>query len=111
MAKKPADASPKAGNGKASKKAGEDTPVSKLTQAAAKAELKRLGEEIRAADEAYYQEDSPHLTDADYDALRLRLKEIEETFPDLKRADSPSETVGAAATGPSGKVTHPKPML
>jgi DNA ligase (NAD+) len=110
MAKKPADAS----SGKAPKKGaakGDDTPVSKLSQAAAKAELKRLGDEIRAADEAYYQEDSPHLTDADYDALRLRLKEIEETFPDLKRADSPSETVGASATGAFGKVTHLKPML
>jgi DNA ligase (NAD+) len=110
MAKKPADAS----SGKASKKAGakgDDAPVAKLTEAAAKAELKRLGQEIRAADEAYYQADNPDLTDADYDALRLRLKEIEEKFPELKRADSPSETVGAALTGAFGKVTHLKPML
>src|SRR5689334_1189187 len=106
MAKKPA-----ASSGKASAKTGDDTPVSKLTEAAAKAELKRLGEEIRAADEAYYQEDSPHLTDADYDALRLRLGEIEKNFPELKRADSPSESVGAAATGAFGKITHLKPML
>ncbi len=39
-----------------------DTPVSKLTQAAAKAELKKLGTAIRKADAAYYQDDSPDLT-------------------------------------------------
>src|SRR5262245_9961180 len=106
MAKKPAS-SKKSGP----KESSDDTPVSKLTEAAARAELKRLGEQIRAADEAYYQDDNPDLTDAEYDALRLRLKEIEETFPELKRADSPSETVGVAPTGSFGKVTHLKPML
>jgi DNA ligase (NAD+) len=88
-----------------------DTPVAKLTEKEAKAELKRLGEAIRAADTAYYQEDAPEITDAQYDRLRQRLGEIEAKFPDLKRADSPSETVGAAPTGAFGKVKHLKPML
>jgi DNA ligase (NAD+) len=88
-----------------------ETPVSKLTRSAAAAELKKLGETIREADAAYYQADAPEMTDAEYDKLRLRLAEIEAEFPDLKRADSPTETVGAAPAGAFGKVKHLKPML
>ena len=88
-----------------------DTPVAKLTEKEAKAELKKLGEAIRQADAAYYQEDAPEITDAEYDKLRLRLGEIEARFPELKRADSPSESVGSAPTGTFGKVKHLKPML
>jgi len=88
-----------------------DTPVSKLTKKAAASELARLGEAIRAADAAYYQEDAPHITDAAYDALRQRLAAIEDRFPELKGEDSPSDAVGAAPTGAFGKVTHLKPML
>jgi DNA ligase (NAD+) len=88
-----------------------DTPVAKLDEKEAKAELKKLGEAIRRADAAYYQEDAPEITDAEYDKLRLRLGEIEAKFPELKRADSPSETVGSAPAGAFGKVKHLKPML
>ena len=88
-----------------------ETVISKLTKAAAKAELKKLAEQISAADAAYYQNDAPDLTDADYDALRSRLNAIEEKFPDLKHADSPSQKIGAAVAQGFGKVTHLKPML
>ncbi|MDP3493505.1 MAG: NAD-dependent DNA ligase LigA [Hyphomonadaceae bacterium] len=88
-----------------------ETPVDKLTKAAAKAELKKLAEAISAADAAYYQDDAPDLTDADYDALRNRLNTIEEKFPDMKHAGSPSQKVGVAPTGGFGKITHLKPML
>ncbi len=88
-----------------------DTPVSKLTKSAAEAELKKLGEAIRQADAAYYQDDAPDLTDAEYDALRKRLGEIETKFPELRNADSPSHKVGAEPAGGFGKVKHLKPML
>ena len=88
-----------------------EKPVDKLTKAAATAELKRLAEAIRAADAAYYQDDAPAMSDADYDALRQRLSAIEVRFPELKQADSPSEAVGAAPVGGFGKVAHLKPML
>ena len=100
--------SPKAPSGKS---ASGDTPVADLTKAAAKKELARLADAIRAADAAYYQEDAPHMSDADYDALRQRLNAIEEVFPELKEADSPSDAVGAAPVQGFGKVTHLKPML
>src|SRR5262245_29593664 len=85
--------------------------ISKLTEKEARAELKKLAAAIREADDAYYQKDAPHLSDADYDELRKRLLAIEAKFPDLKQADSPSERVGAALTGGFAKVTHLKPML
>ena len=43
-----------------------------LTEAQAKAELKRLASEITAHDKRYYQQDAPTVTDAEYDALRRR---------------------------------------
>jgi len=87
------------------------TPVDKLTKAAAKAELKKLAAAISTADAAYYQEDAPEITDADYDALRNRLNAIEKHFPDLKHVESPSQKVGVAPASGFGKVTHLKPML
>ena len=66
-------------------------PVEELTPQAAEEELARLAEAIREADEAYYQNDAPSLTDAEYDALRQRNLAIEARFPDLKRADSPAD--------------------
>lgn len=66
---------------------------------------------IRAADEAYYQDDAPELTDAQYDAARMELRAMEDIYPDLVRADSPTQTVGAKPTGRFGKITHRVPML
>src|SRR5690606_20006367 len=80
-------------------------------KAAAAKEWKRLAEAIRAADAAYYQADAPEMTDAEYDALRIRLNEIETAFPELAGADSPTQAVGAAPAAGFGKVGHLKPML
>lgn len=88
-----------------------DTPVDALSKAEAEAELARLAEEIATHDVAYHQQDAPLVSDAEYDALRRRNEEIEARFPDLKRSDSPSERVGAAATNAFGKVEHVVPML
>ncbi len=88
-----------------------ETPVSDLSKAAAKKELATLAEAIRGADAAYYQDDAPHMSDADYDALRQRLNAIEAQFPELKQADSPSDAVGASPVQGFGKITHLKPML
>ena len=85
--------------------------VDDLTAAEAKAELARLAREIAAADRRYYQEDRPSISDAAYDALRQRNAAIEARFPDLKRADSPSERVGAAPAAKFAEVRHAVPML
>jgi len=88
-----------------------EKPVEDLTEADAKAELKRLAKEISHHDSLYYQKDAPEVSDAEYDALRKRNAAIEERFPDLVRADSPSKHVGAAPTGGFAKVRHSHPML
>ena len=66
---------------------------------------------IARHDEAYYREDAPVISDAAYDALRQRNSAIEERFPDLKRADSPSDRVGAAPARGFAEVEHVVPML
>src|SRR5215472_8126787 len=87
------------------------TAVDALTEKDARAELKRLAEEIAAHDRRYFQEDAPTVTDAEYDALRRRNQEIEARFPELVRADSPSRRVGAAPAGAFKKIRHAVPML
>ena len=87
------------------------TAVDALTEAAAKAELKRLAAEIGEHDKRYYQEDAPSVSDAAYDALRRRNEAIEARFPLLVRPDSPSRRVGAAPTTKFAKVRHAVPML
>jgi len=82
-----------------------------LTEAEAKRELARLAIEIKLADAAYYKEDDPHLSDAEYDSLRQRNSDVEAAFPHLKRKDSPSDRVGAEVSEAFSKVEHGIPML
>jgi len=82
-----------------------------MTEAEAKKRLKELTMEIRIADQQYYQDDAPVLDDAQYDALRRELNELESRFPKLVRVDSPSKSVGAKPSGKFGKITHKVPML
>ncbi|MGL4396516.1 MAG: NAD-dependent DNA ligase LigA [Hyphomicrobium sp.] len=86
-------------------------PVEDLDAAAAEAELARLAGEIERHDALYYRNDAPEISDAAYDALRLRNAAIEARFPDLVRADSPSHRVGAAPVDGFGKVRHSVAML
>ena len=90
---------------------GEGTAVEALTEAEARAELARLAAALARANRAYHAEDAPEISDAAYDALRRRNAAIEARFPGLKRADSPSDQVGAAAADGFGKVTHAVRML
>ncbi len=84
---------------------------SALSEAEAKAELKRLATAIARHDRLYHEKDAPEISDADYDALRRRNDAIEKRFANLVRADSPSRRVGAAAASGFAKVRHPTPML
>src|SRR4030081_368565 len=83
----------------------------KLTEAQAKAELKRLAAEIGAHDKRYYQDDAPTVSDADYDALRRRNEEIEAQFPALVRPDTQSCRVGAQPSQKFAQEQHAGPML
>jgi DNA ligase (NAD+) len=88
-----------------------EIPPDRLSPAQAEEELARLAREIAHHDTLYYQKDRPEIDDADYDALRRRNEAIERRFPDLVRADSPSQRVGAAPSAGFAKVVHSLPML
>lgn len=77
----------------------------------AKSRHKALSDKIRFADKAYYQNDNPDISDADYDKLRLELEKIEESYPDFVSADSPTQTIGVAPSKGFEKVKHSVPML
>ncbi|PLL13514.1 DNA ligase (NAD(+)) LigA [Tabrizicola sp. TH137] len=85
--------------------------IDQLSEAEAQAELARLAAAIAEANRAYHTLDAPEISDADYDALKRRNAEIEARFPQLKRSDSPSEQVGAAAADGFGQVRHEVRML
>ena len=85
--------------------------VNTLTEAAARDELARLAEALAAANTAYHTQDAPEISDAEYDRLKQRNAAIETRFPELKRADSPSEKVGASPSDGFSKVTHAQAML
>lgn len=85
-------------------------PSAPLTRRAAAAEHARLAEEIRTHNTAYYQNDAPLVSDAAYDRLVARLKELEHLYPTLKKG-SPSQQVGAAPADGFAKVRHARPML
>lgn len=85
--------------------------VEEISREEAAEELKRIADEMAKADIAYYQNDDPYLTDAQYDELKKRNELLEARFPDLKLADGPSVRIGAKVRSEFGKVTHKFPML
>ncbi len=86
-------------------------PIETLTEAEALQERDRLHTLITKADRAYYQKDAPIMTDAEYDALKRRLKALEQRFPHLVRPDSPTRRVGAPPAEGFKKIRHARPML
>ena len=99
-----------------------------LTEGEAAARHAALAGEIRAANRAYYRDDAPIMSDAEYDARFRDLVALEAAFPALTTAESPTQRVGtgepgaanAGATGdeapddessPFAEVRHERPML
>jgi DNA ligase (NAD+) len=83
-----------------------------LTEAEAANELMRLARQIRHHNRRYHAEDSPEISDAEYDALVRRNAELEARYPHLIRADSPSRQVGhEVAASPLAKVAHEVRMM
>ncbi|MWV28228.1 NAD-dependent DNA ligase LigA [Aurantiacibacter rhizosphaerae] len=83
-----------------------------VSEAQAANELMRLAKQIAYHNKRYHAEDDPEITDAEYDALVRRNAELEEQFPQLIRADSPSKAVGhEIAASPLSKVSHEVRMM
>ena len=85
--------------------------IDALTEEQAKTELAQLAKALHTANEAYHTDDAPEISDAEYDHLKRRNAAIEARFPALKRADSPSDQVGAPVADGFSKVTHAVAML
>ncbi|MEP6101850.1 NAD-dependent DNA ligase LigA [Parasphingorhabdus sp.] len=86
------------------------TPL--ISEADAANELMRLARTIAKHNKLYHAEDTPEISDADYDALVRRNNELEEAFPHLVRENSPNKLVGAAvAASPLSKVAHEQRMM
>ncbi len=77
----------------------------------ARAEVERLTERILALQDAYYQQDALLASDADYDGLIQALQALEEQFPQLSGADSPTKTIGFGGGGLFSPVTHAARMF
>jgi DNA ligase (NAD+) len=74
-------------------------------------ELQELRDTLRHHEYLYYVEDSPELTDAQYDALMNKLKKLEAEHPELVTPDSPSQRVGGKPKEGFAKMPHSRPML
>jgi DNA ligase (NAD+) len=75
------------------------------------ARVEELRVQIRRHEHAYYVLDQPAVSDAQYDALFLELRRIEDERPDLLTADSPTQRVSGEASDQFAKVRHRSPML
>ncbi|MEI8399459.1 MAG: NAD-dependent DNA ligase LigA [Alcaligenaceae bacterium] len=70
-----------------------------------------LRAEIERHNQAYYVQDAPQTSDAQYDLLMRELQALEASHPELITPDSPTQRVGAAPLTAFGSVTHAVPML
>ena len=68
--------------------------------------LNELYDIIAELDRNYYDLDAPTAEDDEYDALKRELKALETQFPELARADSPTNRVGGTASSTFEKVAH-----
>ena len=75
------------------------------------AEAEHLRAEIRHHEYLYYVLDAPEVTDAEYDRLMVRLREIEATYPEDIPADSPTMRVGGNVSPQFTEVKHLTPLL
>jgi len=76
-----------------------------------KKRIEQLRAEINYHNYRYYVQDSPKISDAEYDALMRELKHLEEEHPQFLTPDSPTQRVGAAPVEAFGVVEHPIPLL
>lgn len=80
-------------------------------RAADLAEAEKLRREIRHNEYLYYVLDAPEITDAEYDRMMVRLRELEARYPDRIPADSPTQRVGGRASSQFTEVRHLEPLL
>lgn len=80
-------------------------------RAADLAEADKLRREICHNEYLYYVLDAPEITDAEYDRMMVRLRELEARYPDSIPADSPTQRVGGRVSSQFTEVRHLEPLL
>ena len=75
-----------------------------------KQEIQKLTDELLYHSKKYYVDDSPEISDFEFDALLLELEKLEAEHPELKREDSPTMRVGGEAVSEFSEVVHTVPM-
>jgi DNA ligase (NAD+) len=85
--------------------------MAKAAPANVKKEIEELREKLRYHEYRYYVLDDPEISDAAYDRMMNRLKELEAAHPELVTPDSPTVRVGGAPREGFTKVQHARPML
>lgn len=73
--------------------------------------IEELRREIKYHNDLYYAQDAPEISDDQWDALFRELQDLEARHPELITPDSPTQTVGAAASGGLAKVRRDAPMM
>jgi len=73
--------------------------------------IEKLREEIRRHEDLYYVQDSPEISDRDYDQLLEELQKLEQAHPELITPDSPTQRVGGRPAEGFAEVVHSRPML
>ena len=76
----------------------------------ARQKAENLREQIIYHNDRYYNQDSPEISDYEYDMLLKKLEEIESEFPELITPDSPTQKVGGQAGEKFSPVEHAVPM-
>jgi DNA ligase (NAD+) len=85
--------------------------MAKAAAAGVKNEIEQLREKLRYHEYRYYVVDDPEISDAAFDRMMDRLKELEAAHPELITPDSPSQRVGGAPREGFQTVRHARPML
>src|SRR2546428_4505168 len=85
--------------------------MAKAAPAAVKKEIENLREKLRHHEYQYYVLDEPEISDAAYDRMMNRLRELEAAYPELVTPDSPTVRVGGAPRDGFSTVRHARPML
>lgn len=81
-----------------------------MTIQEARIQAEKLREQLVYHGQKYYVEDAPEISDYEYDRLYRQLEELEQEFPQLVTADSPTQKVGGPALNTFAPVEHTVPM-
>lgn len=89
----------------------DEITLHELTSEEARSLAARLRSVVRRHDHRYYVEDDPLISDSEYDRLYRSLQTLEDTFPEVRTSDSPTQRVGGEPIDAFEKHEHPHPLL